>query len=215
MCGRGSRACSGTTSSSSKTSPETLLETYHTERSMAADEHIRESTRSTDFMAPNSHQEARLRKAVLSLAQETEFGKRMVNAGRLSVPSIYQTPLSTADGETWRGGPPPGASMLDAPIAARSGLPLFLTEAFVEAGTRFTWLEFANGAAVDAPADLAVIRIGGKDGLSDPAGLACARYDAEPGTAYLLRPDGYVAARFRHPTRAGLDAALARAAGIN
>ena len=26
---------------------------------------------------------------------------------------------------------------------------------------------------------------------------------------------GYVAARFRHPTREGLDAALARAAGIN
>jgi len=45
--------------------------------------------------------------------------------------------------------------------------------------------------------------------------LVGARYDAEPGTAYLLRPDGYVAARFRHPTRAVLDAALARAAGIN
>ena len=55
------------------------------------------STRSTDFMAPNSHQEARLRKAVLSLAKETEFGKRMVNGGRLSVPSVYETPLSTAD----------------------------------------------------------------------------------------------------------------------
>ena len=52
--------------------------------------------------------------------------------------------------------------------------------------------------------------------LSDPAGLARPqRYDAEPGTAYLLRPDGYVAARFRHPTRPALDAALARATGIN
>jgi 3-(3-hydroxy-phenyl)propionate hydroxylase len=30
-----------------------------------------------------------------------------------------------------------------------------------------------------------------------------------------LRPDGYVAARFRHPTRAALDAALARASGFN
>jgi 3-(3-hydroxy-phenyl)propionate hydroxylase len=60
-----------------------------------------------------------------------------------------------------------------------------------------------------------VIRIGGQDGFSDSAGLAGARYDAEPGTAYLLRPDGYVAARFRHPTRAALDAALARAAGHN
>ncbi|MGM3213973.1 FAD-dependent monooxygenase, partial [Klebsiella pneumoniae] len=61
-----------------KASPQTLLDSYHIERSAAADENIRESTRSTDFMAPNSHQEARLRKAVLSLAKETEFGKRMI-----------------------------------------------------------------------------------------------------------------------------------------
>ena len=51
--------------------------------------------------------------------------------------------------------------------------------------------------------------------LSMPRGLPAQRYDAEPGTAYLLRPDGYVAARFRHPTRPALDAALARAAGLN
>jgi 3-(3-hydroxy-phenyl)propionate hydroxylase len=123
-------------------SPEALLESYHIERSAAADENIRESTRSTDFMAPNSHQEARLRKAVLALARETEFGKRMVNAGRLSTPSSYTTPLSTPDRDAWRGGPRPGASMADAPIAAQGGEPMFLTEAFVAAGTRFTLLEF-------------------------------------------------------------------------
>ena len=198
-----------------KTSPEALLESYHIERSAAADENIRESTRSTDFMAPNSHQEARLRKAVLSLARETEFGKRMVNGGRLSVPSVYETPLSTSDAEVWRGGPRPGASMPDAPVAAPSGDCLYLTDAFIRTGKRFTLLEFANGADVEAPDGVGVIRIGGHDGLSDSAGLLAARYDAEPGTAYLLRPDGYVAARFRRPTRAALDAALARAAGHN
>src|ERR1700731_1354515 len=163
-----------------KSSPEALLESYHTERSAAADENIRESTRSTDFMAPSSAQEARLRQAVLSLAKETEFGKRMINGGRLSVPSIYDSALSTADGDAWRGGPRPGASMLDAPLAARAGDLAFLTEAFVKAGMRFTLLEFANGAAVDAPGGLGLIRVGGKDGLSDPAGLASVRYDAEP-----------------------------------
>ncbi len=193
-----------------RSSPEALLETYHIERSAAADENIRESTRSTDFMAPSSRQEARLRKAVLSLAKETEFGKRMINGGRLSVPSIYDTPLSTADTEVWRGGPRPGSSMPDAPLDARPGGPGFLTEAFIEAGTRFTLLAFSNGAAVDPPDGVGAIRIGVNDG-----DLVATRYDAAPGTAYLLRPDGYVAARFRHPTRAILDAALARAAGIN
>ena len=194
-------------------SPEALLQSYHTERSAAADENIRESTRSTDFMAPVSRQEARLRQAVLSLAKETEFGKRMINGGRLSVPSIYDSPLSSADRDTWRGGPRPGASLLDAPVGQRGVR--FLTEAFIKAGKRFTLLEFSNGAAADVPDEVGVIRIGGPDGLSDAAGLAGRRYDAEPGTAYLLRPDGYVAARFRHPTRAVLDAALARASGFN
>src|SRR5436305_644883 len=196
-------------------SPEALLESYHVERSAAADENIRESTRSTDFMAPGSRQEARLRQAVLSLARETEFGKRMINGGRLSVPSIYDSPLSTADGDAWRGGPRPGASMLDAPIAARGGTSSYLTDAFIKAGTRFTLLEFANGAAVDAGEGLGVIRIGGHDGFADCEALVRSRYDAEPVSAYLLRLDGYVAALFRQPTRSALEGALARAAGIN
>ena len=195
-------------------SPESLLESYHTERSAAADENIRESTRSTDFMAPASRQEARLRKAVLSLAKETEFGKRMVNGGRLSVPSVYETPLSSADRDDWRGGPRPGASMPDAPMADSGGSSLFLTEAFISQGTGFALLEFSNGTGIKAPEGVGVIRIGG-DGFADAAGLVGKRYDAEPGSAYLLRPDGYVAARFRHPDRPAVDAALARASGIN
>src|SRR5262249_17897799 len=195
-------------------SPESLLESYHIERGAAADENIRESTRSTDFMAPNSHQEARLRKAVLSLAKETEFGKSMVNGGRATVPSVYDSPLSTADSDVWRGGPRPGTSMPDAPVADHSGNPLFLTEAFIRKGTCFTLLTFGNGKA-DAPEGVGTIRVGGEDGLIDAAGLAGKRYDAESGATYLLRPDGYVAARFRQPGRRTIDAALARACGLN
>ena len=105
--------------------------------------------------------------------------------------------------------------MPDAPLAGNAGDITFLTEAFIGAGTRFMLLAFTNGAVIDPPDGVGVIRIGGEDGFSDSAGLARARYDAEPGSAYLLRPDGYVAARFRHPTRSTLDAALARAAGHN
>jgi 3-(3-hydroxy-phenyl)propionate hydroxylase len=196
------------------TSPERLFESYHVERSAAADENIRESTRSTDFMAPASRQEARLRQAVLSLAKDTEFGKRMINGGRLSVPSVYDTPLSTPDGDGWRGGPRPGASMPDAPLSGRDGSSTFLTEAFDRAGKKFTLLEFANGAATNVADGVEVIRIG-SDGFGDPSGLLGARYDAAPGTGYLFRPDGYVAARFRHFTRDRIDAALARATAAN
>ena len=198
-----------------RTSPQSLLESYHIERSAAADENIRESTRSTDFMAPNTRQEERLRKAVLALAKETEFGKRMVNGGRLSVPTMYESPLSTPDGDHWLGGPRPGTSMPDAPITVADGRINFLTDAFITEGSRFTLLEFGNGNGIGAGEGRGLIRIGGDDGLTDSEGLASARYDAEPGTAYLLRPDGYVAARFRKPTRAAVDAALARASRIN
>jgi 3-(3-hydroxy-phenyl)propionate hydroxylase len=196
-------------------SPASLIESYHIERSLAADENIRESTRSTDFMAPNSHQEARLRKAVLALARETEFGKRMINAGRLSVPCSYDSPLSSPDTEAWRGGPRPGSSMPDAPVTIRGGDKAYLTDIFRKGGTGFTLLEFGKGAPIELPAGVKYIRIDGDDGLADADGLVAERYDAEPGTAYLLRPDGYVAARFRRPTRDAIATALSRAQGLN
>ena len=86
-------------------------------------------------MAPNSHQEARLRKAVLSLAKETEFGKRMVNGGRLSVPSVYETPLSTADTEAVARRP--AAGRLHAGRAGAAGLTsrAYLTDAFIAGNT--------------------------------------------------------------------------------
>ncbi len=105
--------------------PVSLLDSYHIERSVAADENIRASTRATDFIAPHSPQERRMRKMILQLAKETEFAKRMVNGGRLSIPSIYDTPLSTPDIDAWAGGPCPGAQMIDAPLTdagRRTGL---------------------------------------------------------------------------------------------
>src|ERR1700736_2616580 len=131
--------------------PGALLASYEIERGLAADENIRASTRSTDFIAPHSKQERRLRQAVLSLAKEVDFAKRMVNGGRLSIPSIYDTPLSTVDVDTWIAGPCPGAHIVDAPLPTAAGEPIYLTDAFKSAGGRFVMVQNSNGAAPGPP----------------------------------------------------------------
>lgn len=189
--------------------PASLLDSYEIERSAAADENIRASTRSTDFIAPHSKQERRMRQAVLRLAKETEFAKRMVNGGRLSTPSVYQSPLSTPDADAWAAGPRPGAHMIDAPLATASGEPIYLTEAFRQGSGNFVLLQSGAGGS-DLPGCHSIV-IGEAAPLRDVSGLFAKRYDLSNGAAYLLRPDGYVAARFRKPTASAVQAAIARA----
>ena len=194
-----------------KGAPQSLLASYDLERGQAADDNIRHSTRSTDFIAPHSAQEARLRDATLALARHADFAKRMVNSGRLSSASVYDTPLSTPDTERWQGGVPPGAAMQDA-MLRRGGERLYLTEIVAP---RFTLLYVQNGAIPFVPASVDIVQISATDRdpsvLHDEQGQFAARYDATPGSAYLLRPDGHVAARFRHASEAGIEAALSRA----
>src|SRR5690606_37004472 len=58
--------------------PEALLDTYCEERQAAADENIRNSTRSTDFITPKSETSLLFRNAVLKLARHHEFARRLV-----------------------------------------------------------------------------------------------------------------------------------------
>jgi 3-(3-hydroxy-phenyl)propionate hydroxylase len=195
-------------------SPPRLLDSYDRERGAAADENIRESTRSTDFMAPVTRQEARLREAVLRLAKEADFAKRMVNGGRLSKPSVYDTPLSTPDGEGWTGGPTPGTSLLDAPLTSAGGEAAFLTDAFTRARGGFALLSFGKADGFAPPQGVDLIEVGEGAGWRDAEGLLAQRYAAQPGAAYLFRPDGYVAARFQQLQQADVAAAVARASAL-
>jgi len=56
-----------------------------------------------------------------------------------------------------------------------------------------------------------VIRVG--TDLSDAKGLLADRYDGRPGTVYLVRPDQYVAARWRAFDLPRIEAAIRRATG--
>ena len=203
--------------------PERLLDSYDAERTLAADENILNSTRSTDFITPKSSVSRTFRDAVLALAKEHAFARRLVNSGRLSVPTILgNSPLNTDDRDAdFADGPGamvPGAPAADAPVEGSSGdwLLGYL-------GGRFTLLAF--DAAIDAShvASLARDRIDCRvvhvDGSSDAEGervrdaqrLARRRYDARPGTVYLIRPDQHVCARWRAFDLGRVRAAIALA----
>jgi 3-(3-hydroxy-phenyl)propionate hydroxylase len=182
-------------------SPTSLLDSYDSERVAAADENILNSTRATDFIAPRSPGERLLREAALSLAPLTGFAKRFVNSGRLSVASAYAGSALSSDEEDWDDGLLPGAPFLDAPLAG--GSHTWLSEAFA-AGQAIL---IGEGAAEIAPARVLAIEPAASDGTLRQ------RYALEQGAAVLLRPDGHVAARFREPNRAAIEAALARMEG--
>jgi 3-(3-hydroxy-phenyl)propionate hydroxylase len=186
----------------------TLLDSYDLERRQAADENIAHSTRSTDFIAPHSIAERRLRDAVLALAPRAEFARRMVNSGRLSTASVYDSPLSTPDETGFSGSARLGAPVPDVPIRTRDGRSGYLLES-LPAG--FALLTVKNGALPKVPAGIEVMVIG--DEVFDEWGLFAQRFDATPGAAYLLRPDQHLCARWRRCDAEKVRAARDRALG--
>ncbi len=174
----------------------------------AADENIGHSTRSTDFIAPRSEAERHLRNAVLALAPAAEFARRMVNSGRLSIATVYDSPLSTPDEAAFGGTAKLGAPVPDAPMRRRDGRSGYLLERLAGG---FEVLHVPDGARPDVPAEIKLTVIG--EDLSDDEGLFAQRFDATPGATYLLRPDQHLCARWRAFDRGKVDAARARALG--
>ncbi len=200
-------------------SPASLLDSYCSERRAAARENILNSTRSTDFITPKFPASRAFRDATLALARDFPFARAMVNSGRLSVPTVQPgSPLDTPDGDSdWQRGPAPGSAMLDAPVVHDRGG--FLID---HLGQGFTVLCFAANAAdlPDLPAGTAGLMVGcegpapaGWTSLDDRDGLLERRYDGREGTVYLIRPDRYIAARWRRPDAMAPASALRRATG--
>jgi 3-(3-hydroxy-phenyl)propionate hydroxylase len=178
--------------------PESLIDSYCCERRAAARENILASSRSTDFITPKFPASRIFRDATLSLARDFPFARALINSGRLSVPTSQAgSPLDTPDADTdWVRGPAPGLAMIDSPLEEG-----WLVD---RVGAGFTLLLF--GGSVTAPPGVSVVKI-------EEEGLARQRYDARHGTAYLIRPDRYVAARWRMADETAIKAALQRATG--
>jgi 3-(3-hydroxy-phenyl)propionate hydroxylase len=210
--------------------PDALLDTYGQEREYAADENLLNSTRATDFITPKSEASRTFRDATLRLSKNYEFARRLVNSGRLSRPATLKTSkLNTADQDQFNGPMVPGAPVEDAPVALDgkacwlvpltgnvfSGL--YYHHAGPVAGETLQGLRALTDDALPVkplivippgpvPADLAGLTV-----IQDSGGLLAARYDMQPGTFYLVRPDQHVCARWRAFNLASVRDALLRA----
>ncbi|MCC8392675.1 FAD-dependent oxidoreductase [Paraburkholderia sp. MMS20-SJTR3] len=214
--------------------PDALLDTYASEREFAADENIRNSTRSTDFITPKTQVSRVFRDAVLKLSRHYPFARQLTNSGRLSVPAVLRdSPLNTPDCARFDGAMVPGAACVDAPVQLDDEPGWLLRQL----GEQFTGLLFCDERGIDQATrtalnvlragplalKLVVVLQGAARGgrltnmrvVRDIEGLASARYDATPGTFYLIRPDQHVCARWRQLDARAVEDALRRALCID
>jgi 3-(3-hydroxy-phenyl)propionate hydroxylase len=220
-------------------SDRALLDTYDAERIQAADENISNSTRSTDFITPKSEISKVFRDATLELAAKYPFARRLVNSGRLSVPSHHpHSSLNTPDDSEWPAGTPaPGSPALDAPVMCDGRASWLLHHL----GGRFTAVVFSRTAAaaleaIDAlqaldttPIAISIVVVTREEIaiphagvravplelLRDLDGLAFARHAPERDAIYLFRPDQLVTGRRQGLSASWTGGALKRATLTN
>jgi 3-(3-hydroxy-phenyl)propionate hydroxylase len=194
--------------------PSGLLDSYHEERALAADDNLLNSTRSTDFITPKSKGSRRFRDAVLELAKTEPFARPLVNSGRLSTPTPYiDSTLNTPDESAFQGRMKPGTPCADAPIQKGGAA----TWVLPQLGDGFVVLRFGDMAGpvpvAAGPVVAKVLRVG--TDIVDTQGVLTERYDGQPDTCYLIRPDQHVAARWRNFDPGRIEAAMRRCLALH
>jgi pentachlorophenol monooxygenase/3-(3-hydroxy-phenyl)propionate hydroxylase len=204
---------------------EELLESYHDERHAAALENLEVTTRTMDFLVPQTEDARRRRRAVLEQALADPAAVAAVDSGRFAEPFWYvDSPLTTPDparpfpGRPARGETPPvvpGVLIPDVPIRvaaqpgvtrlreiARDGL-LALTAEGIDAGAVAAAIQDATAAPVRVHAIAE----------ADAEGLLAAALGARPGEVWVIRPDGHVAGVVPGADTGALRAATRRCLG--
>jgi 3-(3-hydroxy-phenyl)propionate hydroxylase len=178
-----------------------LLDSYNEEAIVMADENILNSSRATDFMTPKSVASTALRDAVLELAKDFPFARPLVNSGRLSTAvHLPGSSLNTPDTDKdWRG-IAPGSPALDCPLEGGA----WLLEKMQQG--HFSLLH--NRAAAAEALEIPCFDVADNPWVID-------RYDLRPGSAYLVRPDQVIAARWRSPDHHAILSAVHTAKGYS
>ena len=180
----------------------------------AADENIRNSTRSTDFITPKSDVSRSFRDAALMLAKRHAFARKLVNSGRLVAAgdALRDSPLNTPDTEAVRG--PDAARRARRRCAGRRVRAASGFSTISSTGSRCWYsagrtrsdccgsLPRSRSDAIPCNSvlvDAARSRFAGRRdrALRIPTACSPSATTPDPGTCYLFRPDQHVCARWR------------------
>ena len=178
-----------------------LLDSYTPERRGATLDVFANATKSARFMTPPTRGWALMRNAALNLALSHSFAGQLANPRQMTPYTYGDSPVVGADDPAFTGGPVAGAVLPEARVGDG-----YLSDLL---GRGFTVILFDETLAknVDLPG-VAPVRL---DEHSDAATLL----SAGPTSAYLVRPDLHIAARWFDATPSdvslGLETAIAGA----
>lgn len=176
-----------------------LLDSYTPERRGATLDVFANATKSARFMTPPTRGWTLMRDAALNLALSHPFAGQLANPRQMTPYTYADSPVVGINDTEFDGGPPAGAALPE----ARAGEG-YLSDLL---GQGFSVIVFGEGIAqnLDIPGVKIIVIKGG----ADAANLLC----AGPLSAYLIRPDLHIAARWYDATPAMIKRGMKHALG--
>ncbi|WP_102226589.1 FAD-dependent monooxygenase [Acidimangrovimonas sediminis] len=173
-----------------------LIDSYTPERRGATLDVFANASKSARFMTPPTRGWQVMRDAALGLALTEGWAGALANPRQMTPFTYADSPAVLADDPGFAAGPAPGAAMIDLSLGGD-----FLSDRLPP---DFTLVCFDAALAEEVaaqPGAPAVVRLD-----DDPR--IHARLATGAASAYLVRPDLHIGARWRHATAAGVAAAM-------
>ncbi len=179
---------------------EALLDSYSPERRGATLDVFANASKSARFMTPPTAGWTLMRDAALNLALTHPFAGELANPRQMTPYTYSASPVVQADDPGFETGPVPGAALTDAVVGDG-----FLYDLL---GPGFSLICFDPALAGQfADTDITVC-------LLQAGSPAAQSLGASAHSAYLIRPDGHVAGRWRSAQAGDIRAALQQATAM-
>lgn len=181
------------------TYPEAILESYTPERRGATLDVFANASKSARFMTPPKGGWQLMRDAALNLALSHPFAGALANPRQMTPYTYADSPIVSPDDSAFSCGPVPGATLPNARF--KNG---YLTDV-LGAGFSLITTDAKLAKSIKAENLTVIVIEHGSD--------ACEILGAGPNSAYLVRPDYHIAARWFDASSDAVKSALTRAQG--